>query len=116
MAALTVENTGVGGNSLTPTFVAAAVGGDTFVNDGRSMLYVKNGDVSPMTVTITTPAELRGGIGVEDPPTTVPATSEEIIGPFDPTIFNAPDGSGVAVGYSTDTSVTVAVIRLQKLF
>ncbi len=116
MAALTVEDTGVGANSLTPTFVAAAGGGDTFVNDGRIMLYVKNGDASPITVTITTPTTLRGGIAVEDPPTTVPATSEEIIGPFDPTLFNATGGTGVAVAYSAVTSVTVAVIRLQKLF
>ena len=116
MAALTVENTGLGSSSLTPTFVAAAGGGDTFVNDGRSMIYVKNGDASPITVTITTPISLRGGIAVDDPETTVPATDEEIIGPFAPTLFNASDGSGVAVGYSAVTSVTVAVIRLQKLF
>lgn len=116
MAALTVESTGVGANSLTPTFVAAGAGGDTFLNDGRTVLYVKNGDASPITVTITTPLSLRGGIGVEDPPTTVPATDEEIIGPFDPTIFNAPAGTGVEVNYSAVASVTVAVIRLQKLF
>jgi hypothetical protein len=116
MAALTVENTGIGSNSLTPTFVSANIGGDTFVNDGRVLLYVKNGDASPMVVTITTPLSLRGGIAVDDPETTVPATDEEVLGPFDPTIFNAPDGSGVAVEYSADTSVTVAVIRLQKLF
>lgn len=116
MTALTVEDTGVGANSLTPTFVAATAAGDTFVNDGRVMLYVKNGDVSPITVTVVTPVSLRGGIGVEDPPTTVPATDEEIIGPFDPSLFNAADGTGVLVTYSADTSVTVAVIRLQKLF
>lgn len=116
MAALTVENTGLGSSSLTPTFVAAAGGGDTFVNDGRSMLYVKNGDASPITVTITTPLTLRGGIAVDDPVTTVPATSEEIIGPFDPTLFNAAGGAGVSVAYSAVTTVTVAVIRLQKLF
>jgi hypothetical protein len=116
MAALTVENTGLGGNSLTPTFVAADVGGDTFVNDGRSMIYIKNGDASPITVTITTPLSLRGGIAVDDPETTVPATDEEVIGPFDPTLFNASDGSGVEVNYSAVASVTVAVIRLQKLF
>jgi hypothetical protein len=116
MAALTVENTGIGANSLTPTFVAAAGGGDTFVNDGRVLLYVKNGDASPITVTIITPLSLRGGIAVDDPETTVPATDEEVIGPFDPTIFNAVDGSGVEANYSAVTSVTVAVIRLQKLF
>ncbi len=116
MAALTVEDTGVGANSLTPTFVAAAGGGDTVVNDGRIMLYIKNGDASPITVTITTPVSLRGGIAVDDPVTTVPATDEEIIGPFDPTLFNAADGTGVAIAYSAVTSVTIAVIRLQKLF
>ena len=116
MAALTVEDTGIGSNSLTPTFVAAGAGGVTFVNDGRIMLYVKNGDASPITVTITTPYALRGGIAVDDPETTVPATDEEIIGPFDPTLFNAADGTGVEVNYSAVTTVTVAVIRLQKLF
>jgi hypothetical protein len=116
MAALTVEDTGLGSNSLTPTFVSVDIGGDTFVNDGRVLIYIKNGDASPITVTITTPLSLRGGIAVDDPETTVPATDEEVLGPFDPTIFNAADGSGVEVNYSADTSVTIAVIRLQKLF
>ncbi len=116
MAALTVENTGVGANSLKPTFVAAAGGGDTFINDGRSMLYVKNGGGSPITVTIATPYSAQAGVGIEDPPTTVVNAEEEVIGPFNPTLFNAADGTGVGVTYSGVTSVTVAVIRLQKLF
>lgn len=116
MAALTVQSTGIGSNSLTPTFAAAAGGGDTFVNDGRVLFYIKNGDASPMTVTFATPLALRGGIAIDDPQTTVPATSEEVIGPFDPTVFNQAAGTGVSVTYSAVTSVTVAVIRLQKLF
>jgi hypothetical protein len=116
MAALTVENTGLGSSSLTPTFVSAAGGGDTFLNDGRTMFYCKNAGGSPITVTVDTPNTLRGGIAIENPVTTVPAGSEEVIGPFDPAIFNQAAGTGVSITYSDVTSVTVAAIRLQKLF
>lgn len=117
MAALTVQNTGLGSDSLTPSFVAANAGGDTFVNgDGRVILVVKNGGGSPITVTPDIPNELRGGIEITNPPTSVPAGSEEWIGPFDPSLFNQAAGTGVSVAYSDVTTVTVAAIRLQKLF
>lgn len=117
MAALTVQNTGLGTSALEPTYAAASAGGDTFVNgDGRVILHVKNGSGASIDVTITTPYSLRGGIAVDDPVTAVPAGEDRMIGPFDPAVFNAAAGTGVSVSYSAATSVTVAAIRLQRLF
>jgi len=52
MAALTVQNILLAGAEKT-ALTAAASGGDTFVNDGKTILEITNGDASPMTLTIT---------------------------------------------------------------
>lgn len=95
--------------------VAAAGGGDSFANDGYTVLYVKNGGGSPITVTIDAP----GGVSPEaaqafnpDVQFTVAAGAERLIGPFvDKTRFNDANGR-VGVTYSGVTSVTVSPIRV----
>lgn len=116
-SALAVQDTGLGASGLNPTFSAANVDGHSIVNgDGRVMLYLKNADAGAHTATFVTPGTLRGGITIEDPVTSIPAGEERAMGPFDPALFNQADGTGIHVNFDAVTSVTVAAIRMEKLF
>ncbi len=108
MADLTVQAVTIDG--ILPTYGAAAGGGDTFDNDGKTLFHVKNADASPITVTIddtisTGPAGAKAFDA--DVEVTVGATSEQLIGPFPTKRF----GRSAAVTYSAVTTVTVAAIR-----
>jgi hypothetical protein len=111
MSALTIQNVSQGG--LTPSYTAAASGGDTIAaaSVDRALLHVKNGGGSSITVTITaqTASAVVPGAGTLTIPNitkTVANGAEAILGPFGSAYR---DGSGnVAIGYSAVTSVTVA--------
>lgn len=109
MSSLTVQNVSLDG--LKPSFVAAAEDGDTFVNNGRTFLHVKNEDtVDVRTVTINSLVDCNQGhdhnIEVE-----IPKEEERIIGPFSPSRFNSNTGV-VSVTYDDHSDVTVAAISL----
>lgn len=110
MATLATQIVSLAG--LTPTFVAAAGGGDNFVPDVDTVLHVKNGGGAPITVTIGTPHTDVGGAAIADVVVSVPASSEKEIGPFPAEEFadqaGTPKGNAF-VTYSAVTSVTVAV-------
>lgn len=108
MAVLTVQDVTAAG--LTPSYVAASAGGDTFANNGRVMLHVKNGSASSITVTIVSARTCNFGYQ-HDIQVTVPASSEKMIGPFPPERFNNDSGM-VQVNYSAVTSVTVAALEI----
>lgn len=108
MAELTVQNIVVTG--LEATFASAAGGGDTFRNDGKTLLEVVNGSGADITVTITTPAT-AGGIAIDNPAIVVTAGERRHIGPFEPALFNNSSGL-VAITYSGVTSLTIAALRL----
>lgn len=106
---LTVERATVSGLAESYTSVNSS---DTYIfnNDGRVIIRVDNQDTSDETVTITTPRTLTGGLTVEDPTVTVGSSSQKIIGPFPPGIYN--DGQDVSVSFSNGTSTTVAVVKV----
>lgn len=107
MATLTNVIPALAGAAFSP--VAAAAGGDQFLNDGRTALYVKNGG-SAVTVTIT-PQGTADGLAIQNIAVSVPAGQERLIGLFPTRFFN--NGSGfVLVTYSAVTSVTVATVDL----
>lgn len=95
-----------------PTATAADAGGDSFANDGRTILVVNNGDASPITVTIDS-LELSNFETDENLVVTVPATGKTYIGPFNKGRFNDANGR-VGVTYSAVTSVTVEVLSLSE--
>lgn len=90
----------------------AAAGSQDFVNTGKEFVHVKNGAGAPITVTFTAAGKDNFGITstAHDLVVTVPATDDRIIGPFLPERYNTTAGK-VAVGYSSTTTVTVAVIK-----
>lgn len=105
MAALTIQQAALTG--ATPAYAAADVAGDTFDNDSRTMLHVKNGGGGSINVTVDSPTVCDQG-GTHDLVVAVPAGQERIIGPFPVARF----GSSVAVTYSGVTTVTVAAVRV----
>lgn len=109
MGLLTVQNVSLDG--LEPSFAAAAEDGDTFVNNGRTFLHVKNADtIDARTITIDSLVDCNQGhdhnIEVE-----IPKEEERIIGPFSPSRFNSNTGV-VSVTYDDHSDVTVAAISL----
>lgn len=106
MATLTAVAPAREANELT--MVAAAAGGDEFVNDGKKLLVVKNADVDALTVTITTQMTVDGE-DVADKTVSVPAGETHLVGPFPPNVYNDGDGK-VQIGYDDETDVTVGVI------
>lgn len=110
MAAITIQQMVPTG--LEATYAAASAGGDTFANDGKTFLHVKNGDVSDKTVTIaSTVIDPPAGTAAANIAVVVTAGEERMIGPLNQNGYNNANGD-VAVTYSAVTSVTVAAIRL----
>lgn len=104
MATLTVQTPSLTG--LDPTLTAASGGGDEFVNDGATVLHVKNGGGGSINVTVDSQTPCSQGFD-HDVVVAVPAGAERLIGPFPQARFN--DANGKAqVAYSGVTSVTVA--------
>lgn len=111
MATLAVTAASVAGIDIAAVDIAAAGGGDSFVNDGKTLFYVLNGGGSPITVTIAfQPATVAGGT-VTDPTVSVAAGAHKVMGPFDPRYYNSASGM-VDITYSAVTTVTVLPIRV----
>lgn len=110
MAAITIQQMLPTG--LEATYAAANAGGDTFANNGKTFLHVKNGDGSDKTVTLTSQvSDPPAGTAAANIAVTVTAGEERMIGPISQQGFNNSNGD-VAVTYSAVTSVTVAAISL----
>jgi hypothetical protein len=101
----------IGGGGITPTYAAASAGGDTFNPDSRTLLHVKNGGGSAITVTLTVQGSGPGGNPAQNRVISVPNGSERMFGPFDPAGFADVNGN-CAIAYSAVTTVTVAAFRL----
>lgn len=111
MAELSVQRIVLTG--LNPTYAAAAGGGDNFLNDGRTVIHVKNGGAGPITVTADGANPDQWGVtgNDHDAAVSVPNAGERIIGPFRRDRFNDAN-SKVNLAYSGVTSVTIAVLQL----
>lgn len=109
MATLATQTVALTG--LAPAYATAAAGGDKVECGDRNFLHIKNGAGSPVTVTLTSTATVRGQAAA-NVTVSVPAAGERLIGPLQPDLLlNQSDGL-CAVGYSSATSVTVASVRI----
>lgn len=102
---------------VTPALVAG-VSADGHYFDNRSQdvyIQVKNGDGSPITVTINTPG-LIDGMAIPDLEVVVPATTgDKLIGPFRNDLYGQAEqalSKAVLVDLSADTSVTLGAFVL----
>lgn len=110
MADLTIQT--IVRTGLNPSFSAAAAGGDTLTNDGRTFLHVKNGDASEHTVTIASRVtNAPAGTTVSNLAVAVPAGGERLIGPLQKSAFNNAQNK-VSLSYDAVTSVTIAAVKL----
>lgn len=108
MAELSVQVVVLGG--LTPSYAAAAAGGDQFANSGREMIHLKNGAGVSQTVTTDSQEPCDQGFD-HDNAVAIPAGEERMIGPFPKSRFD--DASGkVQLTYSAVASLTIAVIKV----
>ena len=114
MATLAVQDIIEAG--LAPTFGSAAAGGDVAANDGRMFLWVKNGDASSHSVTVTAQATSLnvkgyGTMTKANAVVAVPASGERLIGPFPQSAFNNTSDQ-IAITYDDVTGMTIAAVRL----
>lgn len=111
MALLTAVATRRSTNGRDLVGVAAAGGGDTFVNNGRELLHIKNASGAPITVTVVTPKTVDGQ-AVGDLAVVVPAGATHLVGPFPPDVYNDTGAVGglVSLTYSGVTTLTVGVV------
>jgi hypothetical protein len=109
MALLTAQQALKG---FVPNFVAASAGGDTFVNDGRTIFIWQNNSLS---TTISLPLQVTVD-GSALPPKTVtgPGLGEFIMTDVFPTAYNNPIDNTVKATYSQVNGLNVAAIRLSR--
>jgi hypothetical protein len=102
---LTIVQAGV-----EPALTAAAVGGNSFDNDGRTFFHVDNASGSLIWATFA--AQNNCSLGqAHDIAVAVPAGEERMIGPFEKHIYND-NNDEVVVTYSNVTTVTVGATKL----
>lgn len=106
MAALTVQTIALAG-ATKAALVAATSGGDTFVNEGKTVIEINNADVSAMTLTITGQRNLHFDTSATKT-VSVGATTVVIVGPFPIGNYNVEANESVELTYSSVTSLTVA--------
>lgn len=105
MAALAVQLKRVTG--LAPTWVTpTATTGDTFANDGKTELLVKNESANPVTVSIA--ASDTAPAGYEDPAGGVVAAGTTAIFSKFPTVRF---GTNILVICSATTDITIAAVK-----
>lgn len=113
MAVLTAQN--ISRVGLVPAYVAAAGGGDTFVDDasGRLFVHVKNASGGSITVTLVSTAVVaaNSGLATANLGVAVAAGSERMIGPVSTNFIN-PESKVVSLTYSGVTSLTIGVFKL----
>ncbi len=107
MAVLSVQSVTTAG--LEATYAAAAGGGDSFSNDGKTILHVKNASVGDITVTINSQVACDQGSD-HNAAVVVTAGEERFIGPF-PARYNNASGA-VEVTYSGVTTLTVRPLSI----
>ncbi len=89
MATLPVQSLAVDG--LEASFSAIGAG-DEFVNDGDTFIYLKNGSIGGITITIETTKLIDGDLTVEDRAVSVSNGSAKLIGPLDKDLYNDANG------------------------
>lgn len=105
MAILTVQKPSLAG--VAPTYEAADAAGDSFPNNGSTMVHVKNGGAAAITVTIDSAKACSYGFD-HNIDVVIAAGAEVMLGPFPQARFND-TAQRTNLSYSAVTSVTVAV-------
>ena len=113
MAVLTVVDASITGASSIPT-VAVTAAGDSFANDGRTFVIIKNSSgANAYTVATTTPATAYGQ-AIADGSTSVGTSASVLFGPFPTAAFND-SGGAVALAYTGTAPATDLTVKVFSL-
>jgi hypothetical protein len=108
VAALTINTIALTGLD-DPTPEAAAEAGDTFVNDGKTVLRIDEDGTESTTITINSLVNCDQG---HDHDITLTVNNEtKWIGPFPPNRFNNSSGA-TSITYSAHEGITVTAFKL----
>lgn len=111
MAILTTQTISPSGTS--PTYQAAAVGGDKVRPNERTFIHVRNGGGASITVTVDDALSQAPSGAKEfdaDLSVVIEPSGNRMIGPLPPARFRGTDGYA-SVTYTGVTSVTIAALR-----
>jgi hypothetical protein len=107
-AATTVSVQTIITTGISPTLNAASTDGNDFLNDGRTVLNIRNGNIVTLYYTVTTPLT-QDGLALDDLSGTISAAQEKFIGPFNKTIYDGAGGKAT-ISWSTPTTITFVVL------
>jgi hypothetical protein len=107
MAVLTLYDADPATGTVLPALTAAAAGGDSVANDGRTALEVLNGSGGSLTVTVAAVNPCNFGV-VHAQAFPIAAGERRLLGPFRVDRF----GTNLAITYSGVTSLTIAARRV----
>jgi len=101
---------------VNPTYGAVAGGGDACECDPDIFVHIKNGQASPITVTaaIPTSASAWGAVVYTNTVVSVTNGQERMIGPINPGIYKDPTTGLCTLTYSSSTSITIGVFKVQE--
>jgi len=110
----TRDDTGQGIADIVSLLDAAVDLQNDFVNDGNLVLFVNNGSVNPLVVTLIAEADPygRGGGGVGDEAITVPAGAIGMFPFASPAMFN--NGAKAAFTLDATATIDIGIVRLKK--
>lgn len=110
MANITITEATLDGVNITTQ--SCESGGDYFVNDGKTIIYIYNASGSDVTVTFDAPNQCSQGFQ-HDNAVVIPGsgTVYKYIGTFPQTRFND-SNSRVNITYSSATSVVIGALKI----
>ena len=116
MAALPVSKAVSTGLVIT-TPATAAASSQTFPNDGKTVIVVKNGNAGTSTLTFVTPHVVADGdaaaLATPDRAVAVAAGAYAVIGPFPPSVYNDANGD-VTMNIDITASVLLTAVRVNQ--
>lgn len=87
MATLSVNTMTASGTSLASTLTAVTSAGDTFANDGSTMMVLNNANATSVYVATVVTGQTYGGYAVADQTVSLAASTTLVVGPFPVAVF-----------------------------
>ena len=107
MAEYTVYTSAVDGTTITPVTPA---NGDTFTNDGNTVIVVYNGSGGGITFNVVTSQTVETDLAVADRTESTANGATDVFGPFNTGIY----GTTVTLNtWSDTTSVTIYALKVR---
>jgi len=111
---LIVEQSMKSHDKITLSYTAGDATNDhDFVNTGNEVLIVKGGAAPTGTVTVVSVADTNRRTG--DITQAVSASTEYVLGPFPPNLFNVSGSEKVNVDLDDDTNIELRIVKLSSL-